>query len=97
VCGYQLLRDARDARDDVPIVPLVSIVPIIDAPGGTVGVTPVERMTAGVTIGSNPHVTLSCLCEAGREDADQPEIELLDVANGIPLVVGHAVWSIANK
>jgi len=65
VCGYQLLRDARDARDDVPIVPLVSIVPIIDAPGGTVGVTPVERMTAGVTIGSNPHVTLSCLCEAG--------------------------------
>jgi len=36
-----------------------------DPPAGTVGVTPVERMTAGVTIGSNPHVTLSCLCEAG--------------------------------
>jgi hypothetical protein len=38
---------------------------LADSSAGTVSVTPVERMTASVTIGSNPYVTLNRLYEVG--------------------------------
>jgi transposase len=59
-CGMEMDRDVNAARNMVRIGLCLT-----DPPAGTVGVTPVERTTAGVTIGSNPYVTLSCLCEAG--------------------------------
>jgi hypothetical protein len=49
-------RDVNAARNKIRFG-----LSITDLPAGTVGITLVERMTAGVTIGSNPYVTLSCL------------------------------------